>query len=236
MDQRNQRCAPGDLLRCLRQRAERQAIDHDRDSLRQGPRAAPTQPRAARRWAAEIHRPAKTTSIVPAERPQFRDDAPVVAVAAGRRRKIARHRKRDAIHHRAASYQARATCDSAIFTRIALKLTALAAELARARRVAQLVEDVLRQEFGRRVVALELRHVVEIAVVQRLQHRLQHLVRAADVDHDAVLVERCAMNAASMTKVAPCSACAGPNTAPRNEWAIITWSRTSTANTENLLA
>src|ERR1700694_777101 len=39
-----------------------------------------------------------------------------------------------------------------------------------------------------------------------------------------------AMNAASMTKVAPCRACAGPNTAPRNEWAIMMWSRTSTAN------
>src|SRR5689334_14280269 len=33
-----------------------------------------------------------------------------------------------------------------------------------------------------------------------------------------------------MTKVAPCVACAGPNTAPRNEWAIMMWSRTSTAN------
>src|SRR5258707_6121820 len=39
-----------------------------------------------------------------------------------------------------------------------------------------------------------------------------------------------AMKAASITKVAPCSACAGPNISPRNEWAIITWSRTSTAN------
>src|SRR4029079_19631893 len=33
-----------------------------------------------------------------------------------------------------------------------------------------------------------------------------------------------------MTKVAPCVACAGPNTVPRNEWAIMMWSRTSTAN------
>ena len=33
------------------------------------------------------------------------------------------------------------------------------------------------------------------------------------------------MKAASTTKVAPCSACAGPNTAPRNEWAIMMWSR-----------
>src|SRR5580658_8896634 len=38
-----------------------------------------------------------------------------------------------------------------------------------------------------------------------------------------------AKNAASITKVAPCSAWAGPNISPRNEWAIITWSRTSTA-------
>src|SRR5882724_11056953 len=40
-----------------------------------------------------------------------------------------------------------------------------------------------------------------------------------------------AMNAAATAKVAPCSACAGPNTAPRNECAIMMWSDTSTANT-----
>src|SRR5436305_13163589 len=38
-----------------------------------------------------------------------------------------------------------------------------------------------------------------------------------------------AMNAASITKVAPCSAWAGPNISPRNEWAIMMRSRTSTA-------
>src|SRR5882757_10482884 len=43
-----------------------------------------------------------------------------------------------------------------------------------------------------------------------------------------------AMNAASTTKVAPCSACAGPNTAPRNECAIMMWSRTSTMNKGDL--
>ncbi len=71
-----------------------------------------------------------------------------------------------------------------------LQLAAVAAELAVARGLREPIEDVLGQEFGRGVVALELRHVVEVAVVQRLQHRLQHLMRAADVDHDAVLVER----------------------------------------------
>ena len=70
------------------------------------------------------------------------------------------------------------------------KLTALAAELTRARRGSELVEHVLRQEFRGGVLALELRQLVEIAVVQRLQHRLEHLVSAPDVDHDAVVVER----------------------------------------------
>src|SRR5262245_51973788 len=37
-----------------------------------------------------------------------------------------------------------------------------------------------------------------------------------------------AMKAASTTNVAPCSACAGPNTAPLKECAIMMWSRTST--------
>src|SRR5712671_1203306 len=38
-----------------------------------------------------------------------------------------------------------------------------------------------------------------------------------------------ARKAASITKVAPCNAWAGPNISPRNEWAIMMWSRTSTA-------
>src|SRR6185503_3613394 len=42
------------------------------------------------------------------------------------------------------------------------------------------------------------------------------------------------MNAARTTKVAPCNSCAGPNTAPRNEWAIMIWSETSTAYKEHL--
>src|SRR6185436_4682538 len=41
-------------------------------------------------------------------------------------------------------------------------------------------------------------------------------------------------NAARTTKVAPCNSCAGPNTAPRNEWAIMIWSETSTAYKGNL--
>jgi transposase len=101
MDQRDQRCAPGDLLRCLRQRAERQAVDHDRDSLRQGlePRQRNRALLGAGLRKSFAHR---DDADLPAEL-QFRDDAPVVSVTAGRSRKIARHRKRDAIHHRGAS-------------------------------------------------------------------------------------------------------------------------------------
>ena len=41
-------------------------------------------------------------------------------------------------------------------------------------------------------------------------------------------VSRSLRNSQSMTNVAPCSFCAGPNTSPRKLWAIITWSRTPT--------
>src|SRR5262249_18260178 len=40
-----------------------------------------------------------------------------------------------------------------------------------------------------------------------------------------------ARNATRMTKVAPCTFCAGPNTSPRNECATMIWSETSTAYT-----
>jgi hypothetical protein len=39
------------------------------------------------------------------------------------------------------------------------------------------------------VLVPELRQVVEIAILERVERSLQLLVRAADVDHDAVAVE-----------------------------------------------
>ena len=68
-----------------------------------------------------------------------------------------------------ASYQARATCDSRDGDADRLELAAGAAELARAGSLREPVEDVLGQEFGRGVDALELRQVVEVPVVQRLR-------------------------------------------------------------------
>src|SRR5215207_3438685 len=53
---------------------------------------------------------------------------------------------------------------------------------------ADAIEDVPREELGRRVPALEHPELVEVLVVQLAQGRLELLVRAADVDHDPVLV------------------------------------------------
>ncbi len=71
-----------------------------------------------------------------------------------------------------------------------LQVPALPAELAVARSLGQPVVDVARQEFGRGVLAGKLGNGIEVLVVQRLEHCLQDLVGAADVDHDPIGVER----------------------------------------------
>ena len=111
-----------------------------------------------------------------------------------------------------------------------LQFAAGAAELVCASGFRKLIVDVFGQKFGRRVDAFEFAQVIEIAIVQRGEGGLQHFVRAADIDYDSVRIELSEKKAASTTNVAPCRACAGPNIAPRNEWAIMMWSRTSTEN------
>ena len=156
MHQRNQRCAPRDRLRFLRQRAERQSVDHDRHALRNG--LQPRQRNRALLGAGARKSVAQRHDIhLPAEHPQFRDDAPVVAVTAGRRREIARHRKRDAIHHRARLVPGARHVRFLDLHADRVELAAVAAKLTRARRRRELVEHVLRQEFRRGVLALELR-------------------------------------------------------------------------------
>src|SRR5665213_1862067 len=51
------------------------------------------------------------------------------------------------------------------------------------------IDDVFGEEFGGGVDALELSNLVEVLVVQRLEYFLQHVMGAADVDHNAVGVE-----------------------------------------------
>ena len=49
---------------------------------------------------------------------------------------------------------------------------------------------MLGEEFGRGVDAFEFRHVVEIAIIERRERRLERFVRPADIDDDAVGIER----------------------------------------------
>jgi hypothetical protein len=71
-----------------------------------------------------------------------------------------------------------------------LELAANTAERAGAGVFCQSLENMPGQKFGRGVVALEFRHVVEIAIIQRRHDGLERIVRAADVDDDAVGIER----------------------------------------------
>src|SRR5437899_11066716 len=66
------------------------------------------------------------------------------------------------------------------------ELAAGAAELARARRTREVIEQMLGQEFGGRVDALELRQLVEVAIVERGERFLEHVVGTGDVDDDAM--------------------------------------------------
>src|SRR5450631_253627 len=119
MHQRQQRIAAGKLSRGLRQYAERQAIDHDGTAGRHR-----KQPRSCGRAGGATRRGETATEVeqidLPAEIAEFGNHAPVVGVTAGRGRKIAGHGECETFHHKFASYQARATWDSEMVTRIAL--------------------------------------------------------------------------------------------------------------------
>ena len=96
----------------FRQNAERQAIDND--AAASGHREQPRSARLARVASSGQGKAfAEIDEIdLPTEMAEFGNHAPVIGVAAGRGRKIARHGERETLHHKSASYQARATCDS----------------------------------------------------------------------------------------------------------------------------
>src|SRR2546427_5790325 len=72
----------------------------------------------------------------------------------------------------------------------ALDVAAAGAEVTAGDRGGEPIEDRAREKLGRRVLTLERRHVVEVAVVQAAEHVAQRGHRTADVDDDAVGVER----------------------------------------------
>src|SRR6476660_1156359 len=119
MDQRQQRISGAKLRRRLWQDSKRQPVDHDGAAFGNGEEACLCS------CACGFARQRKTVAEIddidlPAEAAKLRDHPPVVGVTTGWNRQIARHREREAFHHRSASYQARAICDSESVTRIAL--------------------------------------------------------------------------------------------------------------------
>src|SRR4051794_2425824 len=118
MHEREQRMIFCEFRGYLRENAESKTVDDNRATRRgrHEPRSCGGALRSCRmrKTLAEIDDIDHPTQLL-----DFRDHPAIVGIAAGRRGKVARHRKRNAPHHKGASYQARATGDSEIVTRIA---------------------------------------------------------------------------------------------------------------------
>src|SRR5262249_57161709 len=69
------------------------------------------------------------------------------------------------------------------------ELAAVATELARARRAREVIEEMPGQEFGGGVGTLELRQLVEVAIVERGERFLEQVVGTGEVDDEAVGAE-----------------------------------------------
>ena len=189
MHQRQHWIATSKLRRRFGQDAKRQAIDDD------GTAGRDRQQLRLRGHARRFAGPRKTFAEVeqvdlPAEIAEFGNHAPVIGVAAGRGRKIARHGERETPHHKSASYQARATCDSESVTRIALSSRPSRPNSPARAPLASWSKICLVRNSVVVLRALEFGHFVEIAIVQRRHHRLERVMRAADVDDDTVVIER----------------------------------------------
>src|SRR5262249_21830849 len=99
----------------LRQHAEGKAVDHHGMIGRQRRKSCASRRAGISRgiWKSV----AKLDDLnAPTECRELRDDAPVIGIAAGWGRKVARHREEGLPYHNAASYQPRASGDSATVT------------------------------------------------------------------------------------------------------------------------
>src|SRR6516162_11336217 len=117
MHQRDQWMARTQRLGGLRQHTEGEAVDHDGMTGRQRRKSCAGGGagigRGIRKSVPEID-----DLDAPSERRKLGDDPPVIGIAAGWGRKVARHREGGLPYHNGASYQARASGDSATVTRI----------------------------------------------------------------------------------------------------------------------
>src|SRR5262249_46985942 len=119
MHQRNQRMVRAQRLRGTGQNPEGEAIDHDWTPGRECRQARTGRGARLRRGIRETVAKLDHTGS-PTKRRKLRDDATIIGVAPGRGGKVAWHRKEGLLYHNEASYQARATGDSATVTLIDL--------------------------------------------------------------------------------------------------------------------
>ena len=80
------------------------------------------------------------------------------------------------------------------------------------------------------LLALEFGDVIEIAVVERAQHRLERIMRAANVDDNSIGVERIRDEGGIDHEGRSMQRLRGPENRAPKECAIMMWSRTSTVN------
>src|SRR4051794_29795107 len=232
MYQRDELMCLMESLGRIRESAESEAVDHHRMVSRQRgqARAGGNLFRGAwmRKAVAEIQ-----DLDVPAKRRELRNDAPVIGIATGRCGEIARHRKHHRLHHNGASYHARAVGDSETVTRMALSSRpsrpsasprAASASMSNTYRVRNSVVVLVPLNCGRSSRLRKLSGAstdLSVSCARPMSTTIPLSSSRSD------------RKAACTTKVAPCNCCAGPNTSPRNECAIMICSVTSTANTKN---
>ena len=174
----------------IRQHAERKPIDNNDAAGRDRRKSPQCAPCALRALGKGKPSPRLTTSTCQPSRSSSAIMRLVIGIAAGRGGEVARHRERDASHHNAASYQARATCDSDSVTRIALNSRPSRPSVPARAASASWSKMCLVRNSVVVLTPLNSGTVVEIAIVERREHRLERLMRAADIDDDAVGVER----------------------------------------------
>ena len=177
-------------------------------------------------------RPASSIDATCAPRRAARRRCAVIGVAAGHRHRTAPARSASSVHQPIGpSNAAQATGLSRISTLIALMPRPAVAIRPSWHASASLPWMCCATNSVVVLMPGERRSVVEVGVVERIEHAPQFGARQPDIDqqladHRALA----ARNSASTAKVAPCRRCAGPNSSPRKLCAIMMWSQTVRLN------
>ena len=225
------RSRPASAAASVRQRAEGQPVDQHQRARPAAPPAPPPARRAPRRpGTGQAPGSGRWRTSQPRAR-QLGDQPPVVAVAAGRACRAARDREVTTPHLEVRLVPGRARRGS----RAASPAAAAAARRRRAAPARAAAASASKTWRQRNSVVVkrpgELRHLVEVAVAQRRQRRRQRLGREADVHHQPVRVEILGEERGVHHEGRAVQPLRRPEDLGAGRlWAIMMWSRTSTAN------